>query len=63
MKEVIKKLLTEYCNKHKQINLESDAARDVLADYLAAKLLKHSSGISQNISYNDTCCGGNCDCE
>ena len=52
MKEVIKKILTEYCNKHKQINLESDASRSILADYLAAELLKHNSGINQKISYN-----------
>jgi len=65
MKEVIEQILKDYSLKHKQINFESVAARGLLADYLAAKLLKHNSGINQSISYNDdvdTCCGGNCGC-
>ena len=62
MKEAIEKILSEFASNHKQINFESTAARELLAEFISDKL----SGTLEEDSYNnesDTCCGGNCGCD
>ena len=62
MKEAIEKILTEFACNYKQINFDSPAARELLAEFISDKL----SGTLEEDSYNnesDTCCGGNCGCD
>ena len=62
MKEAIEQILTEFAYNYKQINFDSSAARELLAEFISDKL----SGTLEEDSYNnesDTCCGGNCGCE
>jgi len=62
MKETIEKILREFASNYYQINFDSPAARELLAEFISDKL----SGTLEKESYNnesDTCCGGNCGCE
>ena len=62
MKEVIKQGLDEFASKHKQVNFESNTARELIANFINDKI----SGTPTEESYNnesDTCCGGNCGCD
>ena len=38
MKEVIEKILQEFANNYNQINFDSAAAREILAEFIADKL-------------------------
>ena len=62
MKEAIEQILTEFAYNYKQINFDSPAARELLAEFISDKL----SGTTTEESYNnesDTCCLGNCGCD
>jgi hypothetical protein len=66
MKEAIEKILKDFADKHKQINFESESARELLAEYITIKILQHNSGTKEDNNYtneSDTCCGGNCGCD
>lgn len=59
MKEAIKKILQEFASNYKQINLDSPAAREILAEFISDEL----SGNDLEDSYNnDDCCNDDCGC-
>ena len=62
MKEAIEKILHEYACTYKQINFDSAAAREILAEFISNKLNGNDSEDSYN-NESDTCCGGGCGCD
>ncbi len=59
MKEAIEKILQEFAYNYKQINFDSPAAREVLAEFISDKLSGKDSEDSYN---NDDCCNNDCGC-
>ena len=59
MKEAIEKILTEFAFNYKQINFDSPAARELLAEFISDKL---SGTLEENSYNNNDCCNNNCGC-
>ena len=57
MKEAIEKILKEFASNYKQINFDSPAAREILAEFISDKLSGNDTEDSYN---NDDCCGSGC---
>lgn len=53
MNELIKKALDEYVKRNKQVNLDSDAAREELANYIDGQIIKYSDKFFKRIVKND----------
>lgn len=53
MNELIKKALDEYVEKNTQINLDSEAAREELANYIDGKIIQYSDNFFKRVVKNE----------
>lgn len=53
MKEILEEAINEFAENSKQVNLDSEAARKALAEFIEIYLLDEES---------EECCGNDCGC-
>ena len=53
MKEILEKAINEFAENSKQVNLDSEASRKALAEFIESYLLDEES---------EECCGNDCGC-
>ena len=53
MKEILEEAINEFAENSKQVNLDSEAARKALAEFIESYLLDDEPG---------DCCGNDCGC-